>query len=315
MRGLRARKRRAAGTRRLGKRARPAPLRTFELHLDLLRAYAARKGHSRVPVAHREGNFCLGRWVTRCRSRYRAGELSPERIRTLERMPGWTWDPLEERFQEGLRALLAFVKREGHSRVPDRHREAGFALGSWVRSRREGHRLGWLSLPRVAALERLPGWSWRCQEDDFQEGLRLLREFVRREGHARVPDRYQESGFALGTWVRTRRREYRVGCLSPQRMRLLGRLSGWRWDHWDGEFNAGLRRAKQFVRREGHACVPARHYEGPFPLGSWINNRRAQYRRGNLALKRARALGALPGWKWRVGRRAHRFNSRSRLRP
>lgn len=303
MRALSVRQRKPVGTHRF--RRRPGPYRdmAFELFVELLRVYVARNGHARVPVRHREGNFCLGRWVTRCRRRYRERSLSPERIHALERLPDWSWDPTEERFQRALRLLWAFARREGHARVLNEHREGGFPLGSWVQTRRLDYKHGHLSRERVAALEALPGWSWRPHEDDFQEGLSLVREFTEREGHSRVPDLHEESGFALGTWVRTRRRDYKLGCLSPARIRLLERMPSWRWDHWEKEFEQGLRQTRRFAKREGHARVPARHYEGDFPLGSWVNNRRAQYRRGQLSREQARVLGALPGWKWRLRRR------------
>lgn len=265
-----------------------------------MRAYVARHGHARVPVRHREGNFCLGRWVSRCRRRHRDGELSPERVHALERLPGWTWDPRQARYEEGLRLLRDFARKHGHARVPDRYEQGGFPLGSWVHTRRLDHKQGRLDPAHKAALSALPGWSWRRHEDDFREGLRVLERFMRREGHARVPDRHRESGFPLGAWVRNRRREQKVGQLPRGRARRLARLRGWLWDHWDGQFATGLARLRRFVKRHGHALVPARHVEHGFPLGAWVNNRRRQYRRGELAAERVRALEALRGWRWRL---------------
>ena len=318
MRPLSVRRRRPAGTRRFTGRRRPTgPDRSFELHLELLRAFVRRLGHALVPTTHREGNFCLGRWVVRYRRFRREHTLSAEKIRILESLPGWTWDPVDARFRKALRLLAAFAKREGHARVPAGHREAGFPLGNWVGTRRLDHRHGRLLPQRQAALAAVPGWSWEPRDDDFEDGLSVLRRFVKREGHARVPDEHREAGFNLGDWVRGRRREHRTGTLSTKRRRIVENLPGWTWDYWGRHFDEGLRRLHHFVRREGHACVPVKHFEGTFPLGHWLNNRRAQYRRGELSRERVRALEALPGWRWRL-RSPHgdkpKQASRARLR-
>ena len=81
---------------------------------------------------------------------------------TLEALPGWTWDPLEDSFQRGLIELRSFVAREGHARVPDGYTApTGFALGVWVGNRRGEHRSAALSPNHVALLEAVPGWTWR----------------------------------------------------------------------------------------------------------------------------------------------------------
>ena len=66
------------------------------------------------------------------------------------------------------------------------------------------------------------------------------------------------------------------------------------------EFNYGL--LQQFVDREGHARVTARHREvsgvQDFALGSWVSGCRTQFDSGRLSPKRVAALEALPGWEW-----------------
>lgn len=129
--------------------------------LDLLRSYAERTGHTRVPAQHRDGGFHLGWMVVYLRGRYRQDLLSPERVRVLEGVPGWSWQPLEDRFEHGLRLLKEFTAREGHACVPRRHVERGFALGVWVMQMRQNRRLG--RLTRARQLERLCGWTWNAR--------------------------------------------------------------------------------------------------------------------------------------------------------
>jgi hypothetical protein len=65
----------------------------FERAVQLLRQYARREGHPRVPNGMRIGGFGLGAWMALPRHRCRTGHLSEERVRALEGVRGWTWSP------------------------------------------------------------------------------------------------------------------------------------------------------------------------------------------------------------------------------
>ena len=127
--------------------------------------------------------------------------------------------------------LERFVEREGHARVPHRHEEDGFNLGSWVdnqRYARKGHRK--VEPEGHRRLDALPGWTWEPSEAQWEEGFARLKGFVAREGHARVPRGHTEDGFRLGVWVSKQRQAYGRGKLSADRQRWLEELPGWVWD-------------------------------------------------------------------------------------
>ena len=67
----------------------------------------------------------------------------------------------------------------------------------------------------------------------FELGLAALRQFVEREGHARVPQDHKEfhegSERSLGSWVVTKRQQYRAGSLLPSHAAALEELPGWHW--------------------------------------------------------------------------------------
>ena len=46
------------------------------------------------------------------------GTLDADRQRRLQDLPGWTWDPYADKWEEGFRRLLDYVERHGHARVP-----------------------------------------------------------------------------------------------------------------------------------------------------------------------------------------------------
>lgn len=56
--------------------------------------------------------------------------------------------------------LVAFVNREGHTRIPHRHRENGSALRAWIHRQREKWREGKLLDEHRELLEVVSGWEW-----------------------------------------------------------------------------------------------------------------------------------------------------------
>ena len=78
--------------------------------------------------------------------------------------------PLRRAVPRGTGRPTGLPQREGHSRVLDGHAEAGFPLGDWVRTRRQDHKHGRLSLPRVTALESLPGGPGDARKTALRKG-------------------------------------------------------------------------------------------------------------------------------------------------
>jgi len=261
----------------------------------LLERYAEREGHPRVPQGHVEDGFRLGAWVTNQRVFYGRGTLEADRIRRLEKLPGWTWDPHSDRWEEGFGCLLRYAEREGHTRVPLKHAEDGYKLGQWVINQRNTYGKRSLNSDRIRRLETLPGWVWNTDAAQWEEGFGYLLRYTEREGHTRVPAKHVEDGYNLGIWVFNQRRVYRKGA-GIDRIRRLEELPGWTWnaraDQWEEGFNCLLR----FVEREGHTSVPLKHVEDGYRLGAWVNKQRS--RKATLEADRIRRLEELPGWTW-----------------
>ena len=62
--------------------------RLFEEGLHHLKSFKIREGHCRVPVAHIEGDYALGRWVNRQRTG--KDRMSPKHRRQLDAI-GFVW--------------------------------------------------------------------------------------------------------------------------------------------------------------------------------------------------------------------------------
>ena len=68
-------------------------------------------------------------------------------------------------------------------------------------------------------------------KDSFENGLKQLDKYFKKENHVRVPFKYIDSeGFNLGRWVSYQRKRFRSGQLSNERINLLQHYKGWEWE-------------------------------------------------------------------------------------
>lgn len=288
----------------------------WEIGFAHLARYAELHGHTRVPPKHVERGYPLGKWANMQRQQRRQGYGSPDRQARLEALPGWSWNPQVDRWEEGFRQLLRYVEQNGDAEPTFEFIQDGFLLGRWVGVQRTRLKEGRMRRDRQARLESVPGWVWKARrrpaktDRDWDEYYATLQRFVAREGHARVPHTYVEEGRTLGSWVRAQRASFKNGSrqLTAERIARLESLPGWVWrvnptdpPGWGEHFRC----LEQFVQREGHPRVPGGHVEDGKKLGVWVSNQRADYRRGAswMTADRVKRLEALPGWTWGNQRR------------
>ena len=231
-----------------------------------LKLYLEREGHCRVPHTHKEGSFRLGIWVGT--QRYGKDKLSEERRKRLDDI-GFSWDPFSEDWEEGFRLLKLYQEREGHCRVPQIYKEGGYRLGQWVSVQRQ--KKDTLSEERRKRLEEI-GFTWDQLAENWEEGFRVLKLYLEREGHCKVPHTHKEGSFRLGIWVGTQRRV--KDSLSEERRKRLDGIE-FVWDPFTEAWEEGFSHLKLYREREGHSRVPGTHKEGSLRLGGWVQTQRA----------------------------------------
>jgi len=150
------------------------------------------------------------------------------RFRTYQK-DQWT-----ERFED----LCAFVKKNGHSLVPNSF-EDNPPLAHWTKRQRYQYKLKLENKPstmtddRVLALNAL-GFVWNAHEAGWEERFNELLQFKVDNGHCNVPSIYKENQ-KLATWVKCARRQYKLlvaGRKSNMTMERATRLAsvGFVWE-------------------------------------------------------------------------------------
>ena len=272
---------------------------------EALAAYAARVGHARPSHPQVEQGERIGWWVANLRQSRDA--LSAEKRERLETLPGWSWDPFADRWEEWFAVLQDYVAHTGDARPSQTYTTAdGRRLGSWVALQRQSRDR--LTDEQRARLEGLPGWSWDPLGEAWDAAFDQLRTYFS-GGASRPPaaSYVTADGTRLGWWCVLQRDAYRKEKLAPERASRLESLEGWAWEIDMPSWENGFARLQEYVRREGHAQVP-RHYHDPegYDLARYVTHQREKHRKGTLEPSKAAQLEALPGWKWSFNRPAVR---------
>ena len=136
---------------------------SWEKQYDALRAYVTK--HQEFPRS-RQGQGTLATWRTKQRKNRRTGTLTQERIKQLEKIPGWRWNgrakpsrqsqgTWDTKWKKQYDALRLYV--EMHDALPPR---STGSLGSWCDTQRQFKKKQQLTKERIGKLEEIPRWQW-----------------------------------------------------------------------------------------------------------------------------------------------------------
>lgn len=263
----------------------------WEKMYALLVKFKQREGHVEVPFLHQEENRNLGCWLATQRKFLKQGALSMERQQQLLELGVDACVSRTEAWESMVQLLFDYSQREGHSNVPQDHKEQGRSLGLWLDHQRREKRAGNLGLAQRQQLDDL-GISWDPRAEKWQKMYSILLEYYEREGNANVPHRHKESGENLGTWLSNQCQAMKRGSLSPEKHQQLAEL-GVHWSRHGSKWEHMCSLLAEFKEREGYVKVPRNHREAGENLGTWLNNQRQAMKNGSLPPEKHQQLEEL----------------------
>ena len=127
---------------------------------EYLKEYVKENGHARPKGTDKTSDgYPLGSKVSNIRGLKKKGKLEDKYIKKFEAMPGWSWDLLEDNWNESFEYLKEYVAEHGVAIVNvNLQTKNGFKLGGWVSTQRTSMQKGTLSVDHIIKLESLPSW-------------------------------------------------------------------------------------------------------------------------------------------------------------
>lgn len=238
----------------------------------------------------------LTMWIGVQRATFRAGKMPADRIRKLESLQSWMWDPVLELWNQNYNDLVEFVAKK--HRLPVKEREKEKRLSTWVSVQRSRKKKERMPPDQIAMLNQVETWAWTPFEDSWMQSMAALKRFAKQQGHAQVPQRHVEGSIALGVWVNTQRRKYGNRQLSKERIAQLESVPGWSWNPKTDQWEFKFRLLNDFFKQHGHVRVPDQYVLDGVQLGKWVGKQRSKFNRGELSRSQVKGLESLPGWTW-----------------
>lgn len=198
----------------------------------LIRLITFVEEHGRLPQqTESHDGFKVGTWAAHQRHSYVGSRarstMTHDRTRRLEAVPGWSWEPLEDAWETRLAELSTYARRHHHAGRPLRLPTG--PLGDWATGQRMAHSRGRLRDDRVAALGRVPGWSWSVPDAKLEAAVSAATAWLARTGPLDPPSTHREAGVALRAWIVRWRREEMLDQIDPALADRLEALPGWSW--------------------------------------------------------------------------------------
>jgi superfamily II DNA or RNA helicase len=263
-----------------------------EMYQRLVAYRAAHGGDCNVPQDY-PADRRLGTWCANQRNFWRRGQLTAERISSLDAL-GFVWEPLDAVWDEMYARLVVYKAANQNCNVPQGY-SGDPGLGRWCRKQRGLRTANRLASERIARLDAL-GFVWEPLDAVWDEMYSRLAAYHAEHNDCNVPQTYP-ADLKLGYWC-TKQRTLRVKSrLASERIEYLNAL-GFVWEPldaaWDEMYSRLVAYKADRDNRDVHEAHPV-----DAELARWCRKQRQRKRMGTLQSERIARLEAL-GFAWRA---------------
>jgi predicted helicase len=158
----------------------------------------------------------------------------------------------------------------------------GKKIGYHISEVRKRYTNGTLSEKRISMYEKLTGWSFNFHQDQWNINFNHLKKYYNDNGNSDVADDYKVGNINLGYWVTKQRTRYKSNILTKDQLVLLMSVN-FVFDALQAKWDFGFNYLKKYYDAKGDSNVPHRHKIDGFNLGSWVSNRRNNYKNNKLS--------------------------------
>lgn len=250
----------------------------WDTYFAAAKDYFTAHGDLKVPNDYvTDSGIKLGIWIQRMRSakaEERYGVLTLEKEERLNSI-GMVWSVISSQWEENYLAAVKYFNSHGNLDIPSNYiAENGIKLGNWIvhlRQKRLGKSKGApLSNEQILRLNKI-GMIWDTDQYRFDVGLAHAQKFYEQHKHLRVPVSYIcDDDFALGKWIRLKRRQYKAGTLSADNIQRLEKI-GMLWDVFSEGWSDMYLQAKRYYDFHGDLNVPRDYVaQNGKRLDSWL---------------------------------------------
>lgn len=205
----------------------------WDTYFSAAKDYYVAHGDLKVPNDYvTDSGIKLGIWIQRMRSakaEERYGVLTLEKEERLNSI-GMVWSVISSQWEENYLAAVKYFNSHGNLDISSNYiAENGIKLGNWIvhlRQKRLGKSKGSpLSNEQIMRLNKI-GMIWDTDQYRFDVGFAHAQKYYEQHKHLRVPVSYIcDDDFALGKWIRLKRRQYKAGNLSADNIQRLEKIS------------------------------------------------------------------------------------------
>lgn len=178
-------------------------------------------------------------------------------------------DPIEANFWDNLALLNEIKQKHGSAEIrKDFVTECGVKLGQWLCNQKTFMQTGRMDRDREAALRKM-GIHPTSNGAKFETGLSWFQDFVKKNGHCKVPSDAEHH--KLRVWLSSRRRDFIAGKLSNERKKLIEDCGFVFEANRVSRFDAGYPHLVAYFNTNGHSNVPRKFVTNDgFELGKFV---------------------------------------------
>jgi hypothetical protein len=212
--------------------------KNWQQQYEQLVEFKRKNGHCLVPSKYQQEDMSLGSWVSKQRAAQTNNIMRHDRKTLLDKI-GFVWKvdksapaanaptAMDQQWNKQYEKLVEFKQKNGNCLVPIRKHQEELFLGNWVGKQRGRHAKNKMRQDRKELLDEI-GFVWRVEKyAPWEKQYGKLVEFKQKNGHCRVPKRYQKD-LSLGKWVSWQRVNHGKNKLRVDRKELLDEI-GFVW--------------------------------------------------------------------------------------